>query len=206
MTVCTRVCARVFSCTCVSVCLYACMSVLIHRVFSPFIKYHCLSCQLSCPCGSLLHSWPISAHASCLMFISLVYLSVSSQYRCHKQNLFHVYFMPKQTFYHKRCASIFLLRSDKKATGYIRIERQMEPLDWGKGFESLFYYLPHSAASHTHRVCLQSVCVFDSQYVGCLHACLLQPASLGPYPFPPCVFMLVGICHAYGADGSAQWS
>lgn len=61
-------------------------------------------------------------------------------------------------------------------------------------------------------VCLQSVfesLCFYSQYVGkseeCLHMCLLHPEVLGPHAFAPCVFMLLGTCHTYGAHNCAQW-
>lgn len=141
------------------------------RIFPLSIKYHCLSRQVSFPWRSWLYSWPIFVHTSCLMFISLVYLSVSSQCRCrHATNKICFMYISclSRPFITRGVDPIFFWSMTKKARGCIRIERQMEQLERGKGFESLFYYLQHSVTSHTHCVCLQSMCAslcFDSQYV-----------------------------------------
>ena len=93
---------------------------------------------------------------------------------CHKQNLFHVYFMPKSY-------AVFSWGVTKKSQGlHENRERQMELRDRGKAF--FFYYVQHSAASRTHSclfVCGRcafwfSVCANREE---CLHVCLLHPAA-----------------------------
>lgn len=67
-----------------------------------------------------------------------------------------------------------------KATGYIRVERQIRQVDGGKKKKKKTSLL-HSAWRCKHSL-LVSVC---SDREECLHVCLVSALSLGPYPPHP---------------------
>lgn len=73
---------------------------------------------------------------------------------CHKQNLFHVYFMTKQHCFLTRGVDPILSSGvTKKATGYMRIEKQMEQLD----SLSKPFLLPSPHCNITHSRCLFAI-------------------------------------------------
>lgn len=75
-----------------------------------------------------------------------------------KQNkLFHVYFISKQTFYHKRLASNFLLRSDKESHRLHKSRKTNKAAS--TEVKAFFHYLQRGAAN-TFTLFVCSQCVF----------------------------------------------
>lgn len=178
-----------------------------HRLgFSPFhyLLLFIMSVQLSLMVTATFLTYLCTHKPSNVYFICISKHIFIGEDMMGGEKKFHVYFMP-DLFITRGVDPIFSEKWQKSQR--LQKNRETERFDRSKGFESLLYYFQRCAASLACLFALSvhvwfSVCGERGE---CLHVCLLHAASRG-YPSPPCDFMLVGICHAYGADNRAHWS